>query len=180
MIAEQEWLTIYMHWRVHRFERWATPHIASIKSFVSVLYFGNSKNAVEHNGIRGALANSLPYRGSLLCLERKCIAKVDIVNVHAQGESVSQIITEMINILCWEANPPNTKMFRNSNCVSMRFQYLPREHSFSMLSSPDGLSRTLTQQFLTGEIGSITALLEMKRLKPQKSPWAGNPGLWRI
>lgn len=74
--------------------------MASVKPFVFVLYFVNNKNAVEHNGNGSALANSLPYRCSLLCLERKCIANVGVVIVHARSDSISQIITEKINILC--------------------------------------------------------------------------------
>lgn len=45
--------------------------------------------------------------------------------VHAQADSISQVMTES-NILCREANPSNGKMFGNSLSVSMRFEYLPQ------------------------------------------------------
>lgn len=179
--AEHKWLTIYMHWGVNRSEWRATLHMASIQPFVFVLYFVDNKNAVEDNGNGSALANSLPYRRSLLCLERKCMANVGVVIVHARSDSISQIIPE-INILCWEANPPDSKMFRNSNRVSTCFEYLPQERSLAC--------RLLQMDFRVHELssfsqppsktGSITALLQMKRLKWQRPPWAGNSGLWSM
>ena len=72
-------LTIYVHWGVNRFEWRATLHMTSIKSFVSVLHIVNHKNTVEHVSVGTASANSLPYRSSLLCLERKCVTNVETV-----------------------------------------------------------------------------------------------------
>lgn len=65
--------------------------MTSVKSFVFVLHFVNNKNAVEHIGVGTALANSLPYRSSLIFLEGKCVTNVEIVIVRVQGYSILQI-----------------------------------------------------------------------------------------
>lgn len=90
--------------------------MTSIKSFVSVLHMLNRKNTVEHISMGTALANALPYRSPLICLQRKRIINVETVLVRAQGYSISQVRMDGHGF-CREANPTKGKMFGNSVCL---------------------------------------------------------------
>lgn len=68
--------------------------MTNVKSFVFVLHFVNKKNAVEYIVTGIASVNSLPYRGSLIYLERKQVTNVGGVTVCAQSYSISQMIPQ--------------------------------------------------------------------------------------
>lgn len=47
--------------------------MTGVNAFVSALHFVNSKNTVEYIVMGIALVKSTSYRGTLICLEIKCI-----------------------------------------------------------------------------------------------------------
>lgn len=47
--------------------------MTGVNAFVFALHFVNNENTVEYIAMGTALVKSTPYRGTLICLEIKCI-----------------------------------------------------------------------------------------------------------
>lgn len=95
-------LTIYMHWGVNRLECLPAFHMTSVKPLVFLLHFVNNKDAVEYIIAGIALVNALPYTGSLIYLERKCMSY-----------SISKMIPTICNFLL-RGKPTQSKLPRTT------------------------------------------------------------------
>lgn len=148
-----------MHWGVNRFQWRAAFHVTNVKSFVSVLHFVNKKNAVEYIVAGIATVNSLPYRGSLIYLERKRVTNVEGVTVGAQSYSISQMIPQT-NILREEANPPRARCTQPTS-LSQRVSNTCRGSTDLALHFPqmDFHTRYLNSFSQAREIGRVIALI---------------------
>ena len=53
--------------------------MTSVKPLVFLLHFVNNEDTVEYIIVGTALVDALPYTGSLIYQERKCITDVEVV-----------------------------------------------------------------------------------------------------